>query len=81
MPCSVTGSNAPARGTLFVREGKGKKDRVLPIGQRALAWIERREQGRGGERQRRRGRRVELEGGGAHRVPAVGTVSRAMIEP
>jgi integrase/recombinase XerD len=31
----------PARGTLFVREGKGKKDRVLPIGQRALAWIDR----------------------------------------
>lgn len=30
----------PARGTLMVREGKGKKDRVLPIGQRALAWIE-----------------------------------------
>jgi len=30
----------PARGTLFVREGKFKKDRVLPIGQRALVWIE-----------------------------------------
>ena len=29
----------PARGTLFVREGKNKKDRVLPIGQRARAWI------------------------------------------
>lgn len=29
-----------ARGTLFVREGKFKKDRVLPIGQRALAWIQ-----------------------------------------
>lgn len=29
----------PARGTLFVREGKFKKDRVLPIGHRALAWI------------------------------------------
>lgn len=28
------------RRTLMVRQGKGKKDRVLPIGERALAWIE-----------------------------------------
>lgn len=28
------------RGTLFVREGKNRKDRVVPIGQRALAWID-----------------------------------------
>jgi integrase/recombinase XerD len=28
------------RGTLFVRQGKGKKDRVVPIGERALAWLE-----------------------------------------
>ena len=27
------------RGTLMVREGKGKKDRMIPIGDRALAWI------------------------------------------
>jgi integrase/recombinase XerD len=27
------------RGTLFVREGKGRKDRVVPIGERALAWV------------------------------------------
>ena len=27
------------RRTLFIREGKGKKDRVIPIGQRALNWI------------------------------------------
>jgi integrase/recombinase XerD len=27
------------RGTVFVREGKGKKDRVVPIGDRALRWI------------------------------------------
>lgn len=27
------------RGTLFIREGKGKKDRMIPIGDRALAWI------------------------------------------
>src|SRR6185295_6177884 len=28
------------RGTLFVRQGKGRKDRMLPVGERALAWIE-----------------------------------------
>jgi integrase/recombinase XerD len=27
------------RGTLMIRLGKGKKDRVIPIGERALAWI------------------------------------------
>ncbi|GAC1676990.1 MAG: site-specific tyrosine recombinase XerD [Steroidobacteraceae bacterium] len=27
-------------GTLLVREGKGKKDRLLPIGERACAWID-----------------------------------------
>ena len=27
------------QGTLMVREGKGKKDRLLPIGQRACGWI------------------------------------------
>ncbi|MGI8423083.1 MAG: site-specific tyrosine recombinase XerC [Chloroflexota bacterium] len=27
------------RGTLFVRQGKGKKDRVVPIGERALTWL------------------------------------------
>lgn len=26
-------------GCVWVREGKGKKDRVVPIGERALAWI------------------------------------------
>jgi integrase/recombinase XerD len=29
------------RGTLIVRQGKGHKDRMVPIGERALAWIER----------------------------------------
>jgi integrase/recombinase XerD len=29
------------RGTLSVRLGKGKKDRVVPIGERALAWLDR----------------------------------------
>jgi integrase/recombinase XerD len=29
------------RGTLMVRLGKGKKDRIIPIGDRALAWIDR----------------------------------------
>ena len=28
------------RGTLMIRQGKGKKDRHIPIGERALAWIE-----------------------------------------
>jgi integrase/recombinase XerD len=28
------------RGTLTVRQGKGKKDRVVPIGERAVAWLE-----------------------------------------
>jgi integrase/recombinase XerD len=27
------------RGILVVRQGKGKKDRVVPIGERALAWV------------------------------------------
>jgi integrase/recombinase XerD len=27
------------RGTLHVRQGKGKKDRMVPIGERALAWV------------------------------------------
>ena len=30
----------PERGTLMIRQGKGKKDRVIPIGERALAWVE-----------------------------------------
>lgn len=28
------------RGTLHVRLGKGKKDRFVPLGERALAWVE-----------------------------------------
>lgn len=27
------------RGTLMVRQGKGRKDRMVPVGERALAWI------------------------------------------
>lgn len=27
------------RGTLFIDQGKGKKDRMIPIGERALQWI------------------------------------------
>ncbi len=26
------------RGTIFIREGKGKVDRMVPVGERALAW-------------------------------------------
>lgn len=29
------------RGTVMIRQGKGKKDRMVPIGARALAWIAR----------------------------------------
>ena len=29
------------RGVVFVYEGKGRKDRVVPIGERALSWIRR----------------------------------------
>ncbi|MBL8819895.1 MAG: site-specific tyrosine recombinase XerC [Planctomyces sp.] len=29
----------PDRGTVIVRQGKGRKDRMIPIGERALAWI------------------------------------------
>lgn len=32
---------AEDRGTLTVRQGKGKKDRVVPIGERALGWVRR----------------------------------------
>jgi integrase/recombinase XerD len=28
------------RGTVTIRQGKGKKDRVIPIGDRATAWID-----------------------------------------
>ncbi len=28
------------RGTLFVRQGKGKRDRIIPIGERALGWVD-----------------------------------------
>jgi integrase/recombinase XerD len=30
----------PESGTVFIAQGKGRKDRVVPIGERALAWVE-----------------------------------------
>ena len=29
------------RGTVFIRQGKGKKDRMIPMGERAFAWVRR----------------------------------------
>lgn len=29
------------RGTIMIRQGKGKKDRMIPIGERAVQWIDR----------------------------------------
>jgi integrase/recombinase XerD len=29
------------RGTVMIRQGKGKKDRMIPIGERAVTWIDR----------------------------------------
>lgn len=29
------------RGTIMIRQGKGKKDRMIPIGERAVRWIDR----------------------------------------
>ena len=28
------------RGTVMIRQGKGKKDRMVPIGERAVAWVQ-----------------------------------------
>ena len=30
----------PKRGVIMVREGKGRRDRMIPVGDRALAWID-----------------------------------------
>lgn len=30
----------PSAGTAFIRQGKGQIDRVVPVGERALAWLE-----------------------------------------
>ena len=27
------------RGTVFIRQGKGKKDRMIPMGERAFSWV------------------------------------------
>jgi integrase/recombinase XerD len=29
------------RGTVFIRQGKGKKDRMIPMGERAFGWVRR----------------------------------------
>ena len=30
----------PERGTIHIRKGKGKKDRMVPVGAQAIMWIE-----------------------------------------
>jgi integrase/recombinase XerD len=35
------GDYEPATGTLVVRQGKGGKSRMLPVGERAAAWLDR----------------------------------------
>ena len=30
---------AGTQGTVFIRQGKGKKDRMVPIGERAITWV------------------------------------------
>ncbi len=35
-----TGDLDRERGTVLIRQGKGRKDRLIPIGARALAWID-----------------------------------------
>jgi integrase/recombinase XerD len=30
----------PERGTVMVRQGKGRKDRMIPMGARAIAWVQ-----------------------------------------
>lgn len=34
------------RGMLMVRQGKGKKDRMVPMGEQAIAWMDRLPEGR-----------------------------------
>jgi integrase/recombinase XerD len=31
---------AAEHGTVFIRQGKGKKDRMVPVGERAIAWVD-----------------------------------------
>jgi integrase/recombinase XerD len=36
----LVGSIDVERGTILIRQGKGKRDRMVPIGERAAAWVE-----------------------------------------
>jgi hypothetical protein len=38
-PSSSSADVAASEGTIFIRQGKGKRDRVVPIGARALRWL------------------------------------------
>jgi integrase/recombinase XerD len=37
---SYNGDVDSHRGTVFVRHGKGLRDRVVPVGGRALLWVD-----------------------------------------
>lgn len=40
--CTLTLSDVDSeRGTVLIREGKGRKDRLIPIGERAVDWLQR----------------------------------------
>jgi integrase/recombinase XerD len=41
LPGLALGDIDLARRLVFVREGKGRRDRVIPIGERAVAWLDR----------------------------------------
>ena len=37
---SSSTTSTPTAGTILIRQGKGKKDRIVPIGDRAVAWLQ-----------------------------------------
>ena len=58
------------RGTVMIRQGKGKKDRHIPIGERALAWIAKYASDARPRPARRHRRRHAVPDAAGHRVRA-----------